>query len=384
MATGCFAIRSRPALVLTIGVVIFTIIAVAISRGVVRDDEKGAAHSGDAERTNVATLFLGKLRRHHCGVIDPSEPYTCSIALRNDSAARIKVTGVDVTCGCLRPVRLPATIDAGCTEFLELSIDAARLSGFLRQRVVVFTDGTDASHSIFQCEVTASVRSMWSSPRAVDFGRLTTATGSEHQLAISALGYGRVRFNSVRSTCKYIHAEFDGWPARNATKQASDKKDVQHDQRIRVRISPESPPGHVTGELVVAGVADGKEVVLRVPVRAELAGILECYPPQVVWPSVVHGGRYEARVALRVLPHRPCDLSQVEISTDGLGMTTELKDVSDSGAILHVRLTVPEDAESPLRASVTGQSGGADVFRVPVLAVVRPTDESRNYDGAGR
>lgn len=328
--------------------------------------------SQDLNKLESTRASLGALTRHYCGVIDPNQPADFSVHLYNHSSQPLKITQANVSCGCLSLLDVPESIPPRDTAELHLEWDAAHSSGFRQQRILVLTDSADPTRSLFQIEVSASVRSVWSSPASVDFGRVCLADDPHRDFVVSVLGYERVQFEKVESDRPYFNAQFGDQSRQQVDETSPVPTHVQHDQRVRVQLTEDSSFGQISGTIRVSLVADGKQLTSTVLVLAEVTGLVRCVPPQVVWANAVGGQELRTTVRVKCSPNKVIDLSRIEFQADTSAIAVRKVKSSSEDVLVLVTMTIPPDRpKGQLRGYVSGMIGEQEVFRLPVLAIVQ-------------
>jgi uncharacterized protein DUF1573 len=335
---------------------------------------KDAASSSLTRNTNTVKstrASLGEVTRHYCGVIDPSQPSRFSVHLHNHTSQPLKVTQANVSCGCMSLLDVPESIPPKMAAELRLEWDAAHSSGLRQQRILVATDSPDPTHSLYQIVASASIRSVWSSPVSVDFGRVCLADAPCIDFVVSVLGYEEVQFEKVESDSPHFNAQL-GRQSCQRIPEASLASDVQHDQQIRVCVAEDSAFGQISGTLRVSLIADGKQLTSTVPLLAEVTGLVRCIPPQAVWANAVGGQELHTTVRVKASADKIIDLSRIEFQANTSTITAQRIESSSEDVSFLVTMTIPPDSpQGQLRGYVSGTIGEQEVLRLPVLAIVQ-------------
>ncbi len=336
------------------------------------NDAASSSLTCDTNTVESTRASLGEVTRHYCGVIDPSQPSQFSVHLHNHLSQSVKITQANVSCGCMSLLDVPESIPSKDTAELRLEWDAAGSSGLRQQRILVVTDSPEPTHSLYQIVASASIRTVWSSPASVDFGRVCLADAPHREFVVSVLGYDEVQFEKVESDSSHFNAQLGRQSCQRVPEASLASADVQHDQQIRVCAAEDSAFGQISGTIRVSLTADGKQMTSTVPILAEVTGLVRCIPPQAVWANAVGGQELHTTVRVKASADKIIDLSRIEFQANTSTITAQRIESSSEDVPFLVTMTIPRGSpQGQLRGYVSGMVGEQEVLRLPVLAIVQ-------------
>ncbi len=331
----------------------------------------GKSRSGD---TPTFSAKLGSPLTHHCGVVPANVATGFDIPLINDRAEELRIHNVDVTCGCLKMVSCPSSIEPGAWSRLKMSL-LPKKPGLTRQRVTVITNCPDPTKSIFQIEVTANVRGGWSEPSSLAFGRVCPADDTHLDLAIYLLGYGKVELLRIESDSPLIRANRLGkLEIRVADKATTDGEKVAT-QKVRVLFGESAPVGNVYANLRSTWRADGEEIQLVTPVTAEITGTVKCVPGQIVWivdAPTSSPKPFQSTVRLDSTG-RLVRADDIKLSCDLDFVTAMVVESTEESVNVEVHADIDSglDLAPSVQGKIIGKLDDEILFQVPILIVVR-------------
>lgn len=217
------------------------------------------------------------------GVREQGESDSKTIAIRNEGDADLVITGVKVTCGCVRHEMKETTIKPGKSADLVLKLFTAGQIGKVRKFAYILSNDPKTPNLILN--VNGEVRGRWDiSTVNVVFG----ADGGRSQEATTQITVRegeRVRLKRVWTKSSHVAIEtFERYESGTTEKPRG--RFLGYD--VKVKLLPNCPPGNISAVLRVE-TTDNQIPFRNITVHARTRGDVKVTPNRLFVGRIFHG-----------------------------------------------------------------------------------------------
>ena len=268
------------------------------------------------------------------GVREQGEKETKRIKISNVGKAKLEISEVKVTCGCVKGDVEKKSLAPGESTDLVLRLDTSRQSGLIRK--FAYIKCNDPTRSNLIIGINGKINGNWSlESHSVNFGRIKAGKEYEKEFKIHVKKGYDMKLLAIEENSSHVTIETEPYG------EIGDK----HGWTLKIKILANSPPGPLAVPVMVK--VQDKVRGGRVSIHARVEGDYVVSPARLYFGRVIFGKKKTLKITVR--------------PKDAAGQI-KVKKVVPRGEHLSVHmLEVKEGKQYDVLAVLEGKEGAGDL-----------------------